>query len=61
MYLRIDFANNCKLVQPLCHRVDTSSDSVSNSVGYAFINFEDVSFQSFYADISAYANYDTAY
>ncbi|PCG92691.1 RNA recognition motif 2 [Penicillium occitanis (nom. inval.)] len=41
MYLRIDFANNCKLVQSLRLRGDSPSDRDFNSVGYAFINFED--------------------
>lgn len=59
MYLRIDFANNCKLVQSLRRRGDSSSDQDFNSVGYAFINFEDVSFiPSHFA--SAYADCDTA-
>jgi hypothetical protein len=60
MYLRIDFANNCKLVQSPRRREDSSFDKDLNSVGYAFINFEDVSFQSFPPDANAYANYDTA-
>ena len=46
MYLRIDFANDCKyvivLMWPL--RVTFSCLTTDRSVGYAFINFVDVSY-----------------
>ncbi|KAG2417185.1 hypothetical protein HFD88_008403 [Aspergillus terreus] len=39
MYLRIDFANNCKYVRPSTTRLVPFT--YQHSVGYAFINFED--------------------
>ena len=43
MYLRIDFANSCKYVGIVFSLSTTDLDSV----GYAFINFDDVSFPYF--------------
>jgi len=44
MYLRIDFANDCKYVVPAANLAPLMcADCLRSSVGYAFINFVDVS------------------
>jgi hypothetical protein len=43
MYLRIDFANDCKYVETQPFDARFNLLTVSPSVGYAFINFVDVS------------------
>jgi len=43
MYLRIDFANDCKQVTSKIHTLLFGSTNTRFSVGYAFINFVDVS------------------